>query len=1373
MNAIALDLSAVLDRIVDGVTVQDQSGRLVYANAVAARRLGFATPEDLLQSAPATFNSRYVMYDQDGEPLSWDQLPGRLVLAGQESAETPIRFHDLATGEERWAVAHATALDAPDGSRLAVNIFRDVTGQVVAETATREREARLTALLAALPDLMFVQAPDGTFLEYHADDESHLHAPPSVFLGKKPEDVLPPEIVASVMPALTRTAQTGESTSVEYPLNVASEERHYETRIVRLDDERVLSIVRDLTDRVKAETALAEQRRFADRVAAASPAILYVYDAVQGRTVYANDALTHLLGYRPEAILGLTDPPFAGLLHPEDHARWSEMAAEIWAAADGEVVEQAYRLRHADGRWRWLASRATVMTRTPDGAPHLVVGAALDVTAQREADEALRASEARYRAVVESQSELVARYLPDTTLTFVNDAYCRFFGQTREALVGTPFMGWLPPAAHARMREVIAAVSASTEPVTYEHEVAMPDGTLRHLQWVDSAIRDASGAVVELQGAGRDVTDRVRAEEALAASRRLADRVGAASPDIHYVFDVTDGRTVYVNDAIGRVLGYSAAQLTDAEATDPMALRHPDDRATLQAAVAKVLAAADGEVVEFAFRMRHADGSWRWLATRATVLSREPDGRPRLVVGAALDVTALRKTEAALRESEERYRAVVDSQSEMICRYLPGSTTITFVNDANCRAAGRTREDLLGRSLLDLAPASDRARLAAYFATLAADPRTAEIEHRVDLPDGSVGWEHWIDTPIYDPAGRLVEFQGVGRDVTDLRRTEEALRKSEMRFREVVNQQTDLVARYLPDSTLTFVNDAYCQFFGRSREELIGTRFLDYDPPWTHEKTLARLKMVGNSPEPTTLEQEEYLPDGSLGWIQWANRAIRDAGGNLVEIQGVGRDVTALRRAEKALQVSEARYREVVNLQTDLVSRYLPDSTLTFVNEAYCRFMGRSREELIGSRFIEFIPPSVQDYVRDCIRRIVESQEPVATEHEMYVRGGGLGVMHWVDHAIRDDHGVVVEIQGVGRDVTELRQAESALRASETNLRLALDNAKMGTWDWSIESGWIAWSERTGTLYGMPANTTGVTWENFLSLIHPDDRERVDEKSGKRIADGADYGVEYRVFWPDGSLHWLERRGGPLPFNREGRATRFLGVTMDVTERKKSETTLRELSQRLMSSQDEERRRLARELHDGMAQDVFALTVTLAALDHATLPMEGPAQTALAEAQRLAEQVLWGLRTHSYLLHPPLLDLVGLPATLREYAAGLVKQGGLTIDTTAVEDVGRLPDEVETALFRVAQEALSNVARHAETDRAVLTLQRDEEAVELSVADTGKGLAEAAAQKAWTIGIGIAGMHERLNQIGGYLDIRSGKGGTTVAAHVPAALCDS
>src|SRR5687767_13482359 len=139
MTTPAHDLAAVLDLIVDSVTIQDASGRLVYANAVAARRLGFATPEELLRADPSELAVRYTMYDEHGALFPRDGLPGRLVLAGQEAPDVLLRYRDELTGEDHWAIVYAAALTAADGTRCVVNVARDVTEQVVAETALRER----------------------------------------------------------------------------------------------------------------------------------------------------------------------------------------------------------------------------------------------------------------------------------------------------------------------------------------------------------------------------------------------------------------------------------------------------------------------------------------------------------------------------------------------------------------------------------------------------------------------------------------------------------------------------------------------------------------------------------------------------------------------------------------------------------------------------------------------------------------------------------------------------------------------------------------------------------------------------------------------------------------------------------------------------------------------------------------------------------------------------------------------------------------------------------------------------------------------------------------------------------------------------------
>ncbi|HET6441673.1 MAG TPA: PAS domain S-box protein, partial [Phycisphaerae bacterium] len=171
----------------------------------------------------------------------------------------------------------------------------------------------------------------------------------------------------------------------------------------------------------------------------------------------------------------------------------------------------------------------------------------------------------------------------------------------------------------------------------------------------------------------------------------------------------------------------------------------------------------------------------------------------------------------ALRRSEAEYRAVVEHQAEFICRWLPDGR-ITFVNDAYCRYFGKRREELVGQSFMPLIPPEDQARVADYFASLTPERPAATNEHRVIAPEGGIRWMQWTNRVLFDSAGRVVGYQAVGRDITERVLAEEALRRSEAEYRAVVEHQAEFICRWLPGSRITFVNDAYCRYFGKRRE---------------------------------------------------------------------------------------------------------------------------------------------------------------------------------------------------------------------------------------------------------------------------------------------------------------------------------------------------------------------------------------------------------------------------------------------------------------------------------------------------------------------------------------------------------------------------
>ena len=235
-----------------------------------------------------------------------------------------------------------------------------------------------------------------------------------------------------------------------------------------------------------------------------------------------------------------------------------------------------------------------------------------------------------------------------------------------------------------------------------------------------------------------------------------------------------------------------------------------------------------------------------------------------------------------------------------------------------------------------------------------------------------------------------------------------------------------------------------------------------------------------------------------------------------------------------------------------------------------------------------------------------------------------------------------------------------------------------------------------------------------------------------------------------------------VPVSVPGGKIAVYAMYRDITERKTAEEALHRLSGWLLKLQDEERRRLARELHDSTSQLLVGLSVNLAVVNESAAALAPRAQHALEESRTLADRCMREIRTASYLLHPPELDELGLRSGLALYVDGFTERSGIQVHLDVAPDLGRLPQEVETALFRIVQEALSNVHRHSDSGTAIIRLVRGASSVTLEVSDRGHGM-----RPGTPPGVGIASMRERAEQLGGWLEVVSLNGGATVKAVIP------
>jgi signal transduction histidine kinase len=379
---------------------------------------------------------------------------------------------------------------------------------------------------------------------------------------------------------------------------------------------------------------------------------------------------------------------------------------------------------------------------------------------------------------------------------------------------------------------------------------------------------------------------------------------------------------------------------------------------------------------------------------------------------------------------------------------------------------------------------------------------------------------------------------------------------------------------------------------------------------------------------------------------------------------------------------------------------------------------------------------------------------------------------------IRDPDGTITGAIVVNEDVTDRVRAEETLRKTE---RLLVDAEKLGhtgSWEQDLVSGEIVNTEANQRLFFGDDGSKGARMEDYIEAVHPDDRARIVAAREARDDGTGPDDIEFRVVWPDGSVHWLFGRATVVR-DSAGRPLRAYGTNADITERKRAEEELAQraqqlesLSTRLLQSQDEERRRIARELHDTTAQNLAALRMDLSMLKRSVDASDPSARQTLEESIALTERAIAEIRTLSYLLHPPMIEPAGLLPSLRWYAQGFQERSGIAVALELPDELERLPLATETALFRIIQESLTNIRRHSGSSVAEIRIEREPGILKLNIRDDGRGVPlhlrgdETVLAAA---GVGIASMRERVRELGGSMNVQSDDRGTAIEIRLPIA----
>jgi PAS domain S-box-containing protein len=695
----------------------------------------------------------------------------------------------------------------------------------------------------------------------------------------------------------------------------------------------------------------------------------------------------------------------------------------------------------------------------------------------------------------------------------------------------------------------------------------------------------------------------------------------------------------------------------------------------------------------------------------------------------------------------------------------------TYANQHTLRTIGKSLNELLGRAIWALYPEFVGTPVEAQLRRAMAE----QTPVRFEMPDPVTGL--WREVHAYPaPDGLIVH----GRDISERRRTEVALRDSEERLRTLMDNVPGAVYRCGggPDWSVRFIGDAITAISGYPATDFVDNQVRSFTSiihpaDWPAVERRAHEALARR--EAFEVEYRIVHRDGSLRWVQDHAQGIYGEDGELLWIDGVVLDVTERRQTEEALRQSEERFQLAAEAVDALI--YEMDLTRMTVHRssglhAVLGFYPQETDEAIEWWLNRIHPDDLPDVIFQSESAYASAQS-FDLEYRILHRRGDYVHVWDRGRIVRDRLGRPIRVVGCTVNVTERKRAEAALRESEERHRLLTDLTSDYTYTCRVDPDGSAYLESVSpgftriTGYQLHEVQQGGGWACF---IYPTDLVKLAEQTPLIMANKWVEG-EIRILTKKGRIGWVRYSVRPVWDETRKRVVRLLGAAEDITQRKRAEAQreeyaqrLQALSRRLLEVQEQERRHLARELHDEVGQALTGLKLAL----EMSLQQEGYRRRAtLAEAQAQLRELTTRVRDLSLRLRPTMLDDLGLVPALvwlfRRYTA----QTGVEVVFQHNGLSERFHPEVETAAFRIVQEALTNVARHASVREATVGLWVDGGRLWVQIEDQGAGFDPKAVHAA-APSSGLSGMQERAVLLGGELTIESVPGtGTCLTAELP------
>jgi PAS domain S-box-containing protein len=754
---------------------------------------------------------------------------------------------------------------------------------------------------------------------------------------------------------------------------------------------------------------------------------IVIVDAKTMRIVESNPAASQIFGYSRNELIGQT----TAFLHV------GEPSLEEFREHLYEAVQKKTFLSHLDFKMKRkdgtvFPTEHTVIPLKDDHGDLIAwVSVVCDITESKHAEEALRESEERYRAFVETVSDVIFSLSENGTITSLNLAFEKRTGWSRSEWIGKSFAGLLHPQDLPLIIEAFQKVIGGAPPPASEFRFLSKSGDYLTGELVASPqIKD--GTVTGVCGIIRDVRGRKKLANELKESERkfrVLTETTASGILIHQ-----GEKFLYANPAAETISGYTREELLSMNFWE---IVHPD---LYELVKERSQARQRGEKVPSRYELKiiTKNGEERWVDMTVGLIDYE--GKPA-VLGTSFDITDRKRAEEDLRKSEEKYRFVVENAGEAILVTQGGMTR--FANPKASEIIGYPKEVLTSRPFLEFIHPEDRGMVLERHTKRLRGERVPEV-YPFRIMDGQ-GNVKWLETSVvlisWDNRPAALDFL---TDVTERTKAEERLRLSEQRYRALSESAQDFIFIVDRNGEIQYVNTAGALAFGSFPEKIKGRNIRELFPQEIAERQKQNLQKVFESGNVFSSEQKTLFPSQEL-WLDTQLIPLGSEKGKITSVLGISRDMTERKRAEEALRESEERYRTILENIEDGYYETDLRGDLTFFNDSLCRMLGYSKDEMMGMSNKQYTDEENRKRLLQAFNDVYRTGKPAKGFDWQVIRKDGRKVFGEVSVSlVKDSEAHPIGFRGIARDITQRKQAEQALRTEKQRFQTLLGNAPFG-----------------------------------------------------------------------------------------------------------------------------------------------------------------------------------------------------------------------------------------------------------------------------------------------------------------------------------------